>query len=42
MIKSVMQGKDEGADSSEGDESIIGEKTSGIAGKVEMFCHNDR
>ncbi|CAA3001431.1 protein PEP-RELATED DEVELOPMENT ARRESTED 1, chloroplastic [Olea europaea var. sylvestris] len=36
MIKSVMQGKDEGADSSEGDESIIGEKTSGIAGKASV------
>ncbi|KAL2488309.1 hypothetical protein Fot_41601 [Forsythia ovata] len=36
MIKSVMQGKDEGSESSEGDESSIGEKTSGIAGKASV------
>lgn len=35
MIKNVMQGKDEGADSSDREDDVIGEKVSGgIAGRV--------
>lgn len=34
MIKSVMQGKDEGADNSESDDGVVNERTSGIAGRV--------
>lgn len=35
MIKSVMQGKDEGADSSENEDAVVNERiSSGIAGRV--------
>lgn len=38
MIKSVMEGKDEGAESSEGEDGVMGEIFSGgIAGKVWYF-----
>lgn len=34
MIKSVMQGRDEGADDSENQDGFVNERPSGIAGRV--------
>lgn len=41
MIKSVMQGKDEGADNSENEDGVTNGRTSGVAGRVSCSVPGD-